>query len=150
MKSSSQQVLSIAIALLCLSEPAMAQRRGGFGGAMVARGGARASVTARPMGGSYNRPNINVNRPIRVDDVDVNRGYYGRDDGCCYRPVARASAVTATAAVTAAAIGSATYVLPSSCAMVVVNGVTYQRCGSTWYQPQFAGTTTTYVVVSPP
>jgi hypothetical protein len=32
----------------------------------------------------------------------------------------------------------------------VVNGITYQQCGSTWYQPQFAGTSTTYVVVNPP
>jgi hypothetical protein len=32
----------------------------------------------------------------------------------------------------------------------MVNGLTYQQCGSTWYQPQFAGTSTTYVVVAPP
>jgi len=31
-----------------------------------------------------------------------------------------------------------------------VNGFAYQQCGSTWYQPQFAGTTTTYVVVNAP
>ena len=32
----------------------------------------------------------------------------------------------------------------------VVNTVTYQQCGNTWYQPQFSGTSTTYVVVNPP
>jgi hypothetical protein len=52
--------------------------------------------------------------------------------------------------VTAAAIGSTVYTLPSSCTTVVVNGFTYEQCGSAWYQPQFSGTTTTYVVVSPP
>ena len=26
----------------------------------------------------------------------------------------------------------------------------YQPCGSTWYQPQFVGTTTSYVVVTAP
>jgi hypothetical protein len=52
--------------------------------------------------------------------------------------------------VTAAAIGSIVHSLPPSCAAVVVNGVTYQQCGSTWYQPQFVGTTASYVVVTAP
>jgi len=52
--------------------------------------------------------------------------------------------------VTAAVVGSLVYSLPPSCTSVVVNGFAYQQCGSTWYQPQFAGTTTTYVVVNPP
>jgi hypothetical protein len=46
--------------------------------------------------------------------------------------------------------GSAVYSLPSSCASTEVNGVTYMQCGSTWYRPEFEGTTTSYVVVSPP
>jgi hypothetical protein len=33
---------------------------------------------------------------------------------------------------------------------VYVNGITYQQCGSTWYQPQFSGGNTTYVVVNAP
>ena len=33
---------------------------------------------------------------------------------------------------------------------VVVNGFAYQQCGSTWYQPQIAGSSTTYIVVNPP
>jgi hypothetical protein len=33
---------------------------------------------------------------------------------------------------------------------MVSGGVTYQQCGSTWYQPQYAGTSVTYVVTSPP
>ena len=31
-----------------------------------------------------------------------------------------------------------------------VGNVTYQQCGDTWYQPQYAGTQLTYVVVNPP
>jgi hypothetical protein len=34
--------------------------------------------------------------------------------------------------------------------VTVVKGVTYEQCGSTWYQPQFLRTEATYVVVSPP
>jgi hypothetical protein len=30
------------------------------------------------------------------------------------------------------------------------NGVTYYQCGTVWYQPKFAGTTVTYVVVAAP
>jgi hypothetical protein len=33
---------------------------------------------------------------------------------------------------------------------VIVNGFTYQQCGTVWYQPQFYGTTTSYVVVTAP
>jgi hypothetical protein len=32
----------------------------------------------------------------------------------------------------------------------VVNGIAYNDCGGVWYQPQFEGTTTSYVVVDPP
>lgn len=84
--------------------------------------------------------NVNVNRNINVD-VDRN------DD---YHPFATAAAVTAGAALTGAVIGSIVYSLPPSCRSVVVNGLAYQQCGSTWYQPQYAGTQVTYVVVNPP
>ena len=107
---------------------------------------------------SRSRSNVNVNRNVNVNthrsvDVDVHHhgGYYG---GCCYHssyhPVATAAAVTATAMVTAAVIGSVVHTLPPSCSTVIVNGFGYQQCGSTWYQPQIAGSSTTYVVVNPP
>ena len=32
----------------------------------------------------------------------------------------------------------------------VVGGVAYQHCGSTWYQPRYAGTQVNYIVVNPP
>ena len=67
-----------------------------------------------------------------------------------YRPVARTAAVVGTAAVTAAAVGSAVRSLPPQCTAVTVGGATYQQCGSTWYQPRYAGSQVTYVVVNPP
>ena len=78
------------------------------------------------------------------------------DGGCCNdnwygdHPLAATAAVTATAALTAAAIGSIVYSVPPSCVTTVINGMTYQQCGSTWYQPQYAGTSVQYVVVNPP
>jgi hypothetical protein len=39
---------------------------------------------------------------------------------------------------------------PSGCHAVVVNGMTYEQCGSTWFQPQYQGNRTVYVVVTPP
>lgn len=94
--------------------------------------------------------NVNVNRNVNVNVNNNYRGgvYYG--GGCCYHPVATAAAVTATAVVTAAVIGSMVNTLPPSCSSVIVNGIGYQQCGSTWYQPQFSGGNTTYIVVNAP
>ncbi|OLL28741.1 hypothetical protein BTH42_26335 [Burkholderia sp. SRS-W-2-2016] len=47
-------------------------------------------------------------------------------------------------------IGTAVAALPPSCSAVVVNGLTYQHCGATWYQPQYVGTSVQYIVVNAP
>jgi hypothetical protein len=88
--------------------------------------------------------NVNVNKNV---NVNVNHGYYG--GGCCYHNNT-AAVVAATAIVTAAVIGTRVYTLPPACTVVIINGLSYQQCGSTWYQPQFVGTTTAYVVVAAP
>jgi hypothetical protein len=151
--TSSSIVLAI---LLCGAVAAQAGQRGGAR-TSVNRGGSAsinrsASVnrdanvdrnTNVNRNTSVNRnTNVNVNRDV---DVDVDRG------GCCYHSgVGVAAAVATTAAVTAAVVGSRVQTLPPSCAVVVAGGVTYQQCGGVWYQPQFVGTGTTYVVVNPP
>lgn len=87
--------------------------------------------------------NVNVNRDVDID-VDVDHGWgWGH-------PVATAAAVTATAMVTSAVVGSMVYSLPPACSAVVINGLTYQQCGGSWYQPQYTGSQVTYVVVNPP
>jgi hypothetical protein len=108
-----------------------------------ARGYARTNVNVNR---GFDR-NVNANRNVNVNrnvHVDVDRHGWG------YHPVATGVAVGATAAVTAAVIGSVVYSLPPSCTSVIVSGMTYQQCGSTWYQPQYAGSNVTYVVVNPP
>jgi hypothetical protein len=139
--------MSRKLRVACLFVP-LALVVGGPAQAAV-RGSARTSVNR-----NYNRnTNVNVNRNVNVHrdvDVHVHGGYYG---GCCYHdyhPVATAAAVTATAMVTAAVIGSIVHTLPPSCTSVIVNGIGYQQCGSSWYQPQFSGSQTTYVVVNAP
>ena len=105
----------------------------------------------RNINSNVNR-NVNVNRDIDFDrdiDVDVDH-HYGGGYGCCYHPVATAAAVTAAAVTTAAVVGSVVHTVPSSCEAVSINEFTYQRCGSTWYQPQFSGSTVNYIVVNPP
>jgi hypothetical protein len=67
-----------------------------------------------------------------------------------YHPVARAAAVTAAVVTTAVVVGSIVHSLPPSCTTVVSAGITYQHCGSSWYQPQYVGTTVQYVVVVQP
>ena len=106
----------------------------------------------RNINSNVNR-NVNVNRNIDVDrdiDVDVDHHYGGSGYGCCYHPVATAAAVTAAAVTTAAVVGSIVHTIPSSCEAVSIDGFTYQRCGSTWYEPQFSGSTVNYIVVNPP
>jgi hypothetical protein len=76
-------------------------------------------------------------------NVDRDFGYDWDDD---FHPLATAAAITATAAV----VGSIVRSVPPSCSTVVVNGVSYSQCGSSWYQPQYVGTTVQYVVVNPP
>jgi hypothetical protein len=172
------RILIVMLAVLTVTDLAFAQRRGGGGrgggrgGGFSSRGGARPSVNARPSAHHANRANLNrhdynrgsqrreigdrnigVNRDIHVDrdrNVGVNRNW--DYDGCCYNnyPVARAAAVATGAAITAAAIGSVVYSLPYECSTVVVNGIAYEQCGSSWYQPQFVGTSTSYIVVGAP
>jgi hypothetical protein len=61
-------------------------------------------------------------------------------------PVARGAAVGATAV----AVGSAVRTLPPSCRAVRVGNMAYQQCGTIWYQPRYAGSDVTYIVVAPP
>lgn len=117
-----------------------------FAADLAARG-VRGTTRTNVSGGNVNvnrNTNVNVDRHVDVD-VDADRHWDGDD-----HPVARAAAVGAAVAVTAAAIGSIAYSIPESCVPVDVNGVTYQQCGSTWYQPQYAGDSVQYVVVDAP
>jgi len=134
-----------------------ANRSGNAGANANRSGNANANVN-RNANANVNR-NTNVNRNVNYNsDVNINRDinvdsdYRGGCCGCCYdeHPVAGAMAVTAAVSLTAAAIGSIVSAPPANCVPVVVNGLTYQQCGSTWYQPQMSGGSTSYVVVNPP
>jgi hypothetical protein len=98
--------------------------------------------------------NRNVNRNVDIDrDIDIDVDVDHRHGGCCYNDNhgwGVAAAVATTAVVTAAVIGSTVNTLPPACTVVMVNGMTYQQCGNVWYQPQFVGTTTSYVVINAP
>ena len=138
----------LIIAIQLSGSTVLAQRRGG--------GAYRSSAQTNVNRSANVNRNVNVNNNVNVNrnvNVNVNNNYHGGgcyNCGCCYHPVAVAAAVTATAVVTAAVVGSIVHSVPPSCSSVIVNGLAYQQCGSTWYQPQFSGTTTTYIVVNPP
>lgn len=144
------------------------QRRGGGGGHAAARpapsGGGSRNVRANASSNvnhnvNANR-NANVNRNTNVNqntNVNVNRNvnvdvdnHYGYRNGWDYHPVAAGVAFGTAAAVTAAVVGSVVYSVPPSCSTVIVNGISYSQCGSTWYAPRYSGTTVQYVVVNPP
>ena len=135
-----------------------AGRVGTAGGDLANRGNINRPIN----GGNINRPinGGNVNRPINGgnrnniinggDNINVGGDWDDHYHGCCYSGWGAFAAGAAAGAITSAAIGSTVYALPSGCVTTVVNGVTYQQCGSTWYQPYFDGTSTSYVVVSAP
>jgi hypothetical protein len=59
--------------------------------------------------------------------------------------------VAVGATTSAVAYGTAYSSIPaSSCSATVYGGVSYYRCGSTWYQVRYQGGSTTYVVVTDP
>jgi hypothetical protein len=147
---------------------AAAANRGGGGGAAAAnrsgggqrqvRSQATSNVNHRAANTNVNRANANVNRNVNannvgnrtVNNVNVNGDFDGNnwnggwDDD--YHPFAAAAVVGGTAAI----VGSMVNSIPPSCTPVVVNGATYSQCGSTYYQPQYAGTSVQYEVVNPP
>ncbi|HEX7991905.1 MAG TPA: hypothetical protein VF513_17290 [Stenotrophomonas sp.] len=108
-------------------------------------------------GGTNNNANINHNRNVNRDinrnvnvDVDVHDDHHDHWDDWDDHPFATAAAVTAGVAVTSAVIGSIVTSLQPNCVTTVINGIAYQQCGNTWYQPQYAGTNLQYIVVNPP
>jgi len=153
MKTTRQLRAALAIALVATAVSAQAGN---------VRSQSRGSVNANHNVNANRNTNVNANRNVNVNanrnvnvnvdrDVHVHGGYYG--GGCCYNsynPIATAAAVTATAMVTAAVVGSIVNTVPSGCSTVIVNGFAYQQCGSTWYQPQISGSSTTYIVVNAP
>lgn len=66
-----------------------------------------------------------------------------------YHPWAAAAVVGATTA-TILAIGTQVSAVPPDCVSVVANGVAYQHCGPTWYQPRYVGSSVQYIVVTAP
>jgi hypothetical protein len=166
LQASLAAVVLTSFAMAPYADAAAARGGGGGGGARAGGaggggGGAAAGGGARAAGGAGGRQsaqvsdskadartnnvrsssvnNVNVERNV---DVDVEGGGWDND----YHPGARAAAVTAGVAVTAAVVGSRVATVPASCVPVNYGGMVYQQCGSTWYQPQGSQ----YVVVNPP
>ena len=131
--------------------PALAGRVGVGGGGVRAQSRSSVNTNVNRNTNINRNTNVNVNRDV---NVNVHNNYYGGGGyyggGCCYHPVATAVATTAAVVATAAVVGSIVNSVPPSCTSVIVNGLAYQQCGSTWYQPQISGSSTTYVVVNPP
>lgn len=160
------RILAAALALGALAShtAAEAQRAGaatsraaGPDGTRQVRNGAtgnvnRADHSSTNINNSGNRTNINtgdinIDRDVEID-IDVDNGWgYGWDDHHHYHPVA---AVAATAAVTAAVVGTYYRTLPANCMVIYRSSVTYYQCGTTWYQPVYYGSSVQYVVVVAP
>lgn len=167
MKTSKWVTKSVLISfVLALAVPAYVEARGFGGGGFAGRGGGFAGGGFAGRGGGFggaggfagdrgdfNRnlnvdhsANLNVNRNVNVNG-DYHGGDYYHNGWYGYHPY---GALAAGAVVGAAVIGSIAYSLPDNCNMMSVGSMTYQQCGSVWYQPQYVGTQVQYVVVNNP
>jgi hypothetical protein len=83
------------------------------------------------------------------DDNWDRHHYDGDGDGDFLAGAIVGGAIVGTAA---AVSTSTTYVtvLPCTASVVVVQGVSYYNCASTWYQRGYAGSQVTYITVGPP
>ena len=156
--------LATCLAVYPLSADARGGGRGGGGGGGRAAGGARgggayggrsAPTSINRSGGNNVRGGNRVNGGNTINNVhggnninnvniDVDNGWRGG----VYHPIAVGAAIGATAAVTAAVVGSRYYALPPACAPYY--STIYYYCGGVYYQPVYQGTTITYVVVNQP
>ena len=144
----SQNSYSVLPFQLSISLFHTAEARGGRGGGRggMSRGGAsRGSMghaRTRPAGGNINR---NVNRNVNVNVNHRYYGGYGHGYGYYGNRAIYGFAV-------GLAIGSiiAASTMPTTCTTVVVNGISYRRCGSSYYQPFYQGDTLVYQVVASP
>jgi hypothetical protein len=116
----------------------------GAGRSMNVRSSSVSSVNWNSHSSSTRNVNHHVSSTVHHDvNIDVDH-HYGWGDH--YHPVAAATA----AAATAAAIGSYYRYLPANCVKIYNGAVVYYQCGTSWYQPYYAGTTVQYVVVKAP
>ena len=161
-QSSHTNVYSVLPSHLTVSLFQTAEARRGGGGAR--RGGARSRPSSRSTHRSSNRSrnknvnrntnknvnrnvNRNVNKNVNVNVNHNNRYYGGHGRGYGYyggRPIVAFS----TGLVIGSIIASAS--MPTSCVTTYVNGISYRRCGSSYYQPFYEGDTMVYRVVNSP
>ena len=135
---------------------------GDGGGARAGTGGARMSGSGghRAPGGEgaahtsvnrdFNNANLIRTATTSTTNRDVGDFDLDYDVDAHWHPAARAAVWSVGATANASTIGAIAFMLPPSCTATQVNSLSYYQCGAVWYQPQFAGTTVTYVVVASP
>ncbi len=115
-------------------------RRGGSGNRN--RSGNRNKNTNRNKNVNKNKNvNRNVNKNVNVNVNHRNNRHYGSYRG---RTVIGFTAGLAVGSVIAAST------MPTTCTTVITNGISYRRCGSSYYQPFYEGDTVVYQVVNSP
>jgi hypothetical protein len=151
LKSIPPYLLLVIMVFVAASTNIEAQRRAGGGAARASSAGrvnfgaTQSSIRSTQSVDRSVNANRDIDRSVNVShEVDINRDI---DVNVNYdrwgHPVARG--VTA-----GVAVGTAVAMLPTGCTTVVVDGIGYSQCGSTWYQPFYSGTMVQYVVVSSP
>jgi hypothetical protein len=98
--------------------------------------------------------NTNVNRNTNVNvnsntNVNVHHDYDNDwDNGGAFIAGAVVGGITG-AAIASSNQTTVITTLPSGCATVIINGISSYNCGGVYYQPQYSGSSVTYVIISP-
>ncbi len=120
-------------------------RRGGGGGGARRGGGANRNQSVNRNRNTNRNTNRNVNRNVNKNvNVNHNNRYYGRRG--YYGGRALVGFATGLAIGTMVSAAS----MPATCVTTYVNGISYRKCGSSYYQPFYEGDTVAYKVVSSP
>lgn len=113
------------------------------------------AAEARSRPANRSRANRNVNRNVnrnrnvkRNVNVNVNHRYYGGYGHHYGYYGGRAIVAFTTGLVIGSIVAAST--MPATCTTVVVKGISYRRCGSSYYQPFYQGDTLVYKVVASP
>lgn len=121
------------------------------GGSRVSNGSGGAARTS--VNRDFNTASLSNSHTVTTTNRDLDlspNAAVGYDSDGNWHLAVRGGAWGIATGVTTVAVGTAVFSLPTPGTTFLDGDITYQQCGSSWYQPQFDGPSVTYAVLAPP